>query len=267
MAVRLAACTLAGLVLVSAAAGAALKTKTATLGYVRATVSWQPLKYARAKNVRLLIARDDQTVLDRKLGPDAPQAIAVHDLDASGEPQVILDLYTGGAHCCFYSRIYRFTGTAYVSLDHMWGDQSYLLRDLNHDGIPEFVSADDSFAYTFTAYAASAFPIQIWDYADTGMSNVTKSYPALIRQDAQAFWQGYLKGRSRKFADARGVLAAWMADQYLLGQQASGWATMNRLNAQHAFRGLGAGDLWAKNGKYLAKLRRFLVKMGYAGKG
>jgi hypothetical protein len=263
--VRLAAAALAALALVGAAAASALKTKTAALGKVRATVSWQPLRYARAKNVRLVIARDGQTVLAQKLGPEAPQAIAVRELDASGEPQVILDLYTGGAHCCFFSRIYRFTGTGYVPLDHMWGDMSYLLRDLNRDGVPEFVSADDRFAYAFTAYAASSFPIQIWEYAGTGLADVTTSYQSLIREDARVLWKGYLTQRSSKYPDVRGVLAAWMADQYLLGQEAAGWATMKRLNAKRAFRGIG-GDYWAKNGAYLTKLRKFLVRNGYAGK-
>ena len=264
---KLAAVALAALVLVGGAAASALKTKTAALGNVRATVSWQPLEYARAKNVRLTITRDGQTARAQKLGPEAPQAIAVRDLNASGEPQVILDLYTGGAHCCFFSRIYRFTGTEYVPLEHMWGDLGYLLRDLNHDGTPEFVSADDRFAYAFTAYAGSAFPIQIWDYAGTGMTDVTTSYQPLIRQDARGHWRGYLRQRSSKFPDPRGILAAWMADQYLLGQEAAGWATLKRLNAKGAFRGIAGGDYWAENGKYLAKLRRFLVKTGYAGKG
>ena len=267
MAVRLTAGALAALALVGTAAASALKTKTAAFGNVRATVSWQPLKYARAKNVRLVIARDGQMVLDRKLGPEAPQAIAVRDLNAGGEPQVVLDLYTGGAHCCFFSRIYRFTGAEYLPLDHMWGDLSYLLKDLNGDGAPEFVSADDRFAYAFTAYAASAFPVQIWDYADTGMTNVTRSYQHWIQQDARLLWRSYLGDRSSPFPDARGILAAWMADKYLLGQQAAGWATMKRLNAKGAFRGIGGGDFWAKNGAYLTKLRRFLVKCGYAAKG
>jgi hypothetical protein len=266
LALRLAATALAALTLVGVAAASGLKTKTAALGNVRATVSWQPLKYVRAKNVRLVISRDGQTVLSRKLSGDVPQAIAIRDLDGSGEPQVILDLYTGGAHCCFSSSIYRFTGAGYVPLDHAWGDLGYLLKDLNSDGIPEFVSADDSFAYAFTAYAGSAFPIQIWDYTGTGMTNVTRSYPALIQKDAQRLWKSYLKERSSKYSDPRGILAAWMADEYLLGKQAAGWATMKRLNAKGQFRGIAGGDYWAKNGAYLAKLRRFLVKFGYAGK-
>ena len=257
---------LAALALVGVAAASSLKTKTAALGNVRATVSWQPLEYAQAKNVRLVIERDGQTVLSRKLGSEVPQAIAVRDLNASGEPQVILDLYTGGAHCCFSSSIYRFTGSGYVPLDHTWGDLGYLLRDLNHDGIAEFVSGDDSFAYAFTAYAGSAFPIQIWDYSGTAMTKVTRSYPTLIHDDAQRLWRGYLKQRSSKYSDPRGILAAWMADEYLLGKQAAGWTTMKRLNAKGQFRGIGGGDYWAKNGAYLAKLRRFLVKLGYAGK-
>ena len=36
-----------------------------------------------------------------------PVGVVVGDLDG-GEPAVILDAFTGGAHCCTYSEIFRF---------------------------------------------------------------------------------------------------------------------------------------------------------------
>ena len=36
--------------------------------------------------------------------------LQVVDLDADGEPEVLVDAYTGGAHCCALTEILRFTG-------------------------------------------------------------------------------------------------------------------------------------------------------------
>lgn len=246
------------------ASPAAAKMKTARLGAVHATVTWQSGQAFQAKNVRLRIWRAGRLALDRKLGYPTPEGLKIRDLDRNGEPEVIADFYTGGAHCCLFSRIYRSTGSGYVALKHMWGDQSYRLADLNHDGSPEFVSADDRFAYVFTSYAGSAFPVQVWQYAAGTMKDVTRGYPALVRKDAAALWKDYLEQKGGEFPDPRGILAAWMADKYLLGEAAAGWATMDQLNAEGAFAGVGDGGLWAKNAAYLAKLRKFLVKAGYA---
>ena len=38
----------------------------------------------------------------------SPRPLTVRDLDGDGEPEVLVDLYTGGAHCCFYTVILRF---------------------------------------------------------------------------------------------------------------------------------------------------------------
>lgn len=260
MAVRL---VLVAVVALALAGAADARTKVAHLGPIRAEVSWQSGPAFQAKNVLLGIWRDGRRALTRKLGLSTPVAIKIRDLDRNGEAEVIADFYTGGAHCCLFSKIYRWTGSAYVPLRHVWGDQSYRLNDLNHDGKLELVSADDRVAYVFTAYAGSAFPVQIWDYSAGRMQDVTRSYPALTRKDAAALWKEYLGQRHAQYPDPRGILAAWMADKYLLGQQAAGWKTMEALNLNGEFNGFEGDDLWAKGWDYLGKLKTFLRKMGY----
>ena len=141
--------------------------------------------------MHLVISRRGRTLVDRKLGPSVPWAIKVRDLDGNGEAEVIADFYTGGAHCCLFSQIYRYTGSRYVPLRHMWGDPSYALRDLNADGLPELVSMDDRFAYAFTSYAGSALPVQAWRYRAGHMTDVTRSFPALVRKNAAMLWKDY----------------------------------------------------------------------------
>jgi hypothetical protein len=92
------------------------------------------------------------------------------------------------------------------------------------------------------------------------MTDVTRTFPALVRTDAATLWKGYERERTREDADVRGVLAAWMADQYLLDRQDAGWATLQELNA----RGELDGDtIWPIGDAYLSKLRKFLLGHGY----
>jgi hypothetical protein len=71
-----------------------------------------------------------------------------------------VDLNWGGAHCCSWTDVYRWTGSSYRLAYHFWGDVLYRLTDLNRDGSVELVSADDRFANAFTAFAFSAMPVK-----------------------------------------------------------------------------------------------------------
>src|SRR5207244_3839241 len=61
------------------------------------------------------------------------RSVAVRDLDGDAEPEVVLDLYSGGAHCCYSTDIYRYNGSGYSLGEHAWGDVGYRLADLHRD--------------------------------------------------------------------------------------------------------------------------------------
>lgn len=91
--------------------------------------------------------------------------------------------------------------------------------DLGRDGRPEFVSADGRFAYAFDSFAGSWFPPQVWSYERGRFRDVTRSHPSLTRDHARA-----AKRALERYADrsgpvnyGAGALAAWVADQRLLG--------------------------------------------------
>ena len=92
---------------------------------------------------------------------------------------MVLDLYSGGAHCCTVVQIFSFEpGTmTYVQTERVFGDPDARIVDLSHDGRFEFLTADDSFAYRFTDYAASGLPIEILTFAGGHFTDVTRAYP------------------------------------------------------------------------------------------
>jgi hypothetical protein len=265
----------AALLVLPASAAAAPHLLTAEFGGVQAALSWKEEDYL-ASDVRLVIVRGGQTVHDAALLDDAgapttdtPELLRVRDVGGDEEPEVIADLYTNGAHCCLYSLVYRYvaeTPVAYHAVLHWWGNAGYALRDLDGDGLPEWKSADDRFAYEFTAYAYSGFPLQIWRHEgsafEAGFVDVTRELPALVRKDAIRWWKAYLREREASYGDVRGILAAWLADKYLLGERSDG---LQKLAAARKAGNLKGPGPWPPGRRYVAALKSFLTRFGYAG--
>jgi HYR domain len=222
------------------------------------------------KNLRLTILRGEAIAFsaavprysDRSRLPAYPagygekRSLFLRDLDGDGEPEALLDLFWGGAHCCFWSDVYRYGGGSYRLAHHFWGDAFYRLVDLNGDGRPEFVSGDDSFAYAFAAFAFSLFPLQIWSYQSGRFGDVTRRYPDRIRRDAARDWRQYLRLRGAHY-ETEGAAAAWAADEYLLHHRAVVWRRLKPLARAGKLQGNYPPLLFVRN------LRLFLARHGY----
>jgi hypothetical protein len=186
------------------------------------------------------------------------RSVSVRDLDGDGEPEVVLDLYWGGAHCCWYTQLYRWLPRAgtYRALVHVWGNVRYRLADLVHDGLPELVTLDDRFSYAFASFADSRWPLRILDYRRGALRIVTRAFPRQIERDASALWREATTGRGRR--ENYGILAAWAADQCLLGHGSKALQTLERLRRRGRLQGTAE-----RPRAYLAHLRRFLRRTGY----
>jgi hypothetical protein len=244
----------------------------AKLYYVKSTTTSGLPDY---KNMRLRILREGRLVQDAAVarfsgysypvwpgGYGSRKSVAIRDLDLDGEPEVILDLYWGGAHCCFWTDIYRYDGSrdSYELLPHLWGDVFYKLGDADGDGRSvELISKDGRFAYEFTSFADSSFPVQIWAYGGGRLVDVTRRYKAAIAKDAATQWSRYLS--YLKSRGVRGFLAAWAADKCLLNQCNDAFNRLKQLAATS--RLTGPYDDAVKPDQYLTQLRRFLQKAGY----
>jgi streptogramin lyase len=184
------------------------------------------------------------------------RGLTVRDLDGDGEPEVKLELNWNGTHCCEWSRIYRYDPSrgTYVTSTHMWGEAyaTPSLKDLDDDGRPEFLSKDDRFS-ALTGYAGVRAPIQVWSYDQGKFTDVTRRFPKEIERDAAVLWQDYLKYRKR---GARYVLAAWAADEYMLGRV----DTVESVLAA----ALERRELDPEGADYLRMLKGFLRRAGYS---
>jgi hypothetical protein len=193
-----------------------------------------------------------------------PRASSVRavDLDRDGEPEVLLDLTTAGAHCCLHTTFFRFDGSHYVRRVHNWSNPGYRLRDLGGDGRPEFLTADDRFNYAFSCFACSAAPLLVRSYAQGRLTNVTPRFPLQTRADAARIW-GFYRKAVRLHMYPSGVLPAYLADEYLLGRGKAGWTRVRKAVARKDWVTM-VEPRWKNRTRYLASLRRFLQRTGYA---
>ena len=236
---------------------------------VQAKVDYVSYEFAAKRKPRIRIWRNDQLVTREVIdaaprqagdpGAVVPVDVTARDLDGDGEPEVVVELSSAAAYCCSWWRVYSFSGKRYVPQLHWWGDINAVprVRDLNGDKQVELVSVDDRFA-ALAPHVAAAYPLQIWQFGHGRFRNVTRRYPDRIAAHAAELWSRYKQGKG----PARYVLAAWAADQYLLGRRAQA----DRVLADALGRGDFVDHLQGPDdpAAYLRFLKSFLRRNGYA---
>ena len=226
--------------------------------------------------LQLRIARAASTVYDQPVtsrycpGACIPEGLAgappagplqVIDLEGTGELTVVLHLYTGGEHCCEVLQVLSYDpGTgSYALAERDFGDAADLVSDVNGDRRLEIESADDRFAYQFTSFAFSGLPLQIWRFQGGRFVEATRGFARALGADAARQWSAFLANRRRGLG--LGFIAAWTADEVLLGRRA---AAERRLRGEARAHRLRSGDRLSPSGMaYIAKLNRFLARDGY----
>jgi hypothetical protein len=185
------------------------------------------------------------------------RSVSVTDIDGDGEPEVVLDLYWGGAHCCWYSQIYRYVPATkhYAPLVHVWGNFGYVFADLDHDGRQEIVTRDDRFSYAFASFADSRWPVRILRYRAGRLTVDTPAYRSEIGRDANALWHAAMNPKRK--GSNQGIVAAWAADECMVGHANVALKTIDRLSRSGKIHGERTRVA------YLKKLRSFLRRTRY----
>ncbi len=251
-------------------AAATPHTKTATAGPVTATATWKG-ELAETKDFHLTIDRSGQRLVDEDvttkacgacLEPISDQVVRAVDLDADGEPEVLLDGYTGGAHCCTVALVYRFTGSAYARLEHFFGNPGFALTDLDHDGRPEFRTAVD-WAYAFGSYAETVAPIEVLALHDGRLSDVTAAFGGLVRREALRFGRTYRHWARLRHANVRPPLAGYVADLHRLRQHRHARAVLEHALRRGFLRRRSRYEVGPYGRAYVRRLQRMLRAGGF----
>ena len=245
-------------------------------GDVKATFSVSGT-FPQAKNGRLTIFRSgkivDRVVVSSKwcgnqCWPNSVSSkqsvVHVVRLSPNGPLDIVLDLYSGGAHCCAIEQVYYFDSLTvkYKKVEHNFGDPGIKLVPLGKGGSDLFLTADDRFAYAFTDYAASGMPIEIESFSHGTFQPVTKEFPQLIAKDATQYRDAFFESASTKYDDTVGLAAAWAADEDMLGH----FALVTEFLHQESRAGrLNSGlfPIQPSGAKFVVALQKFLQHNGY----
>jgi hypothetical protein len=202
--------------------------------------------------------------------PGAPnEPLCVADFGGSHpETAVLIGFFSMRAHCCTSVDAYVVTsaGVRLPPVQQEIGNPGVDLRALRGHAV--MVTADNSFAYAFTAYAFSGMPVRALELRGALFADTTKDYPALVAADAGVWWKYFEQAQAPNSQDpthGTGALAPWVADECLLGNGHRAWATVARLNADGKLSGGSGGGLWPTGTKFVKDLRTLLVAHGYCG--
>jgi hypothetical protein len=235
--------------------------------------------HSEPRNFRVKITRNGVVLHDRRIAGRCAEfcmptesaltgeRVGFRDLGGDGEPEVIVDVHTGGTSCCVVVFAYGYDAAANtyrrVSLDTGAG---FVARDYDRDGVVELVGDDFRFRGLFTCGACGARPIRIWQHALGGFEEVTRSFPARIRAHARRMRRLYARARrSRDAAFVKGALTPYVADLCLLDRCGAGLRLVRASLRRGELVRRSPFDVSPLGREYLRALKRYLRRTGYLG--
>ena len=163
------------------------------------------------------------------------------DLDADGTTEILVEDFSGGAHCCYTLRIFGTEeGAVVVSNPLDLGHSEYALSDAE-GGVKNIICRDPAFAYVFTSFAASRMPLVVYRYRHGRLvrarEEASQVYLTDIRMLEDDFRQtvGELPGGridcsdTLSTGDVKSIIAALVADYDGMRKPDLGWEQLDAL--------------------------------------
>ena len=211
--------------------------------------------------MHLTVTRDGATTFDGdpfaggdcseggcSLAPLGGNPLRVVDLDGDGSPEVLLDSFTGGAHCCQLTQILRAGAAGATCARSATGPiPATSSKDLDEDGPPEFVTCGRRVRLPVRRLRLLALPVKILDWRAGTFRNRTRAFPRTVRADLASLRKS-LRDLQRRHLPTRGAIAAITADLYSLGRAKDARAYLAGAPGGRAFH---------------ARVLKFLHRYGY----
>ena len=194
-------------------------------------------------------------------------SVDLEDLDSDGNPEVVLQTYTGGAHCCMAITTYTWQNDQFQSIVFDYLDAGGgIFEDLDDDGLTEFVTLDNAFFYTFSSYAGSYPPSVILTFQDGAYIDTTTQFRQRLGSTAWDMYQS-VEERDDEGYEINGLLAGYVAQKIRLGQYQEGWDFMLARYERDNDWGLqiydNDGNVVKEYENFPSALEAFLQELGY----
>jgi hypothetical protein len=194
-------------------------------------------------------------------------SVDLNDLDNDGTPEVLLQAYTGGAHCCMAITTYTWQEDQFqpIYFDYLDGGGGRF-EDLNRDGLTEFITLDNAFFYTFSSYAGSYPPSVVLTFRDGTYLDTTPQFRQRLGSTAWDMYQS-VEQRDEDGYEINGLLAGYVAQKIRLGQYQEGWNFMMARYERDDDWGLqiydNDGNVIEEYESFPDALEAFLKELGY----
>lgn len=269
------------------------KRATLTVTYGGFTATFRSVKQPAAKNGYPVVGTPFTGTLTMTHGdqrwtlprPDNTQESQIDSLcviafNREHTPGVMVDGYTGGAHCCEAPVIYLFNrgSSRYdkvVDMSPIDFENAHAF-DPNEGFLPLVVGShvllktdDGSFDYAFGCYACSEAPIVLDSVGLDGLTDVTGQHPTIVAADAGAIWKNAQRALAAETPALQssvgpfGFLAPWVADECALGRGAMAWSTIESLNREGKLSNARYHLFATNHGSFVASLKAFLLRDDY----
>jgi hypothetical protein len=156
------------------------------------------------------------------------------DITGEGHPDVIVNVFTGGAHCCFSTIVYDLGPTLTKVLETPLSNCGGHFQDLDGDGVLEFITCDDLFAYEYCSFAGSPI-VQVVLQHEPGRGYIPASprFPQLyvedIARDLRRAEEAVPGAMGEWYNDTKCSVLPLILDYLYSGQADEAWAAFDRL--------------------------------------
>ena len=156
------------------------------------------------------------------------EVIYIKDLDIDGEDEIVVYIHTRGASCCTGLVVFYWdeNKSEYLASNIIWRKYSLALKieDSNDDGTFEFVTRDlwSPALIRYCTACSGISPIEIYQFINGELVNVTIDYPNRIEQDAIEWLERYDLGATSEDGYQIEYLGVYLSDMYLSGNEMTG---------------------------------------------
>jgi hypothetical protein len=201
-------------------------------GAIRVEVQYDPIRLGKddnfeRKNLNYQIFYGDRLLVRDQQSTLVFGRVKLLDLDRDGNAEVIVETFSGGAHCCTNTFIYSWRGDRFQKEEFGFTDGGGVgFDDLDGDGTIELVSRDQSFYYAYSSYAFSFPPSQIFSLRQGKLVETTRNYPRYLRSVLAQMFAAIEELSKDKSDQINGVLAGYVAQKALLNEADQGWQVL-----------------------------------------
>ena len=195
----------------------------------------------------------------------------------ASHPVVMVEGFSGGAHCCMvpviysydrshstYAKVLDMSRARFTSAMKFDPNEGYVARTVG--GAVVLETGDGVFPYYFGCYACTPAPVHLEALRGHALVDVTAPHPAFVGADARQLWRSVVseENGAHRYYGLFGSLAAWTAEECTIGRGTSAWTRVQRLarrgvlRDQNYYRGT-----FATTGSFVPTLRAFLLRNGY----